>query len=207
MRPKIRRKFYYPNFYPNYSYPRTDRPFFSVSGSGDNTKNEDVVKAIAVLIVDNRNELIKKLDELKIACSCGLHDAAEKDLSDIIIENIGNKKLREWIAEKIANKFEYNNGEGGGSSGWLGAITAAFQTTGVIVSGAQENKAIKGEYKNLIATEAIKYRAEQEKAIQRQKTIETLAIAGVSLAILGLGALFYFSSVKQQKNISPAIAG
>jgi hypothetical protein len=199
-----RRYYYYPYFYPNY-HP-SGKGFLAVSG-GENMK-EETIKAIASIIVDNREELIKELDELKIACSCGLHDATEADLADIIVENIGDEKLRAWIAQRTASKFGKLNAEGGGGSGgggggagagsWLSAITEVFKTVGVLVHGGQQNKAIKGEYKNLITQKALEYKAEQEKAKRAQRTTDTIIIVGASLAFIGFGALLYISSTKQQ---------
>jgi len=194
-----RRSYYYPYFYPNY-HP-SGKGFLPASGGGN--KKEEIISAIASIIVDNREELISKLDEYKIACSCGLSGATEADLSDIIVENIENEKLRKWIAERTASKFgkssaEGGDGGGGGNAGaWLGAITELFKLSGTIAGGAQQNKAIKGEYKNLIASEALKYRAEQERGKRAERTMNTLLIAGTSLALLGLGAWFYISSTKK----------
>jgi hypothetical protein len=190
-----RRGYYYPHFYPYY-HP-SGKGFLAVSG--DDSKSE-AVKAIASIIVDNREELIKELDDLKIACSCGLVGATEADLSDIIVENLGNEKLRKWIAERTASKFAKSSNADGGAdpvSAIANALGQLFKATGTIVGGAQHNKAVKGEYKNLIATEALKYKAEQEKAKRTERTTNTLLIAGASLAFLGLGAVFYFGSTKQ----------
>jgi hypothetical protein len=189
-----RRGYYYPHFYPNYQ--PFGKGFLAVSG--DNAK-EEAIKAIASIIVDNREELIKELDDLKIACSCGLVGATEADLSDIVVENLGNEKLRKWIAERTASKFAKSSVDGGADpvSAIANALGQLFKATGTIVGGAQQNKAVKGEYKNLIVSEALKYKAEQEKAKRTERTTNTLLIAGASLAFLGLGAVFYFGSTKQ----------
>lgn len=191
-----RRSYYYPYFYPNYYRQPADKRFYAAEGEGI---REEVVKSIAAIIVDNRKELIEKLDEFKIACSCGLHDATEADLSDIIVENLGNEKLRMWLAMRTAEKFSKSSVEGGVDPVTLAlkALGDIFKATGSIVGGAQQNKAIKGQYKNLITNEALKYKAEQERAKQRERTLNTVLAAGASLALLGIGALIYFSSTKR----------
>ena len=159
----------YPSSYPY--PPKRDFRIFAAEGSGDRedgASKGDAVKAIATVIVDNRAELINKLDELKIACSCGLHEATEKDLSDIIVENIGNGQLRHWIGQK----------------------------TGIMVSGVQQNKDVKEEYKNLVSDTAIKYRAEREKVNRNKRTTNTLLIAGVSIAIVGV--IYYVNKTKNK---------
>lgn len=194
-----RRGYYYPYFYPNYHH--SGKGFLAVSG--DDVKQE-AVKAIASIIVDNRQELIVELDELKIACSCGLTGATEADLADIVVDNLGNEKLRQWIAKRTASKF--NSGASANADGGADPVTAIanalgqlFKATGTIVGGAQHNKAVKGEYKNLITQKALEYKTEQEKAKRTERTTNTLLIAGASLTLLGLGAVFYFRSQRQVK--------
>lgn len=168
----------------------------------DSSNTQEIVKAIAVVIVDNRDELIKKLDELGIACSCSLHDAAEKDLSDIIIENIDNKELRLWLAGKIiSNKSEYKNAGADPITAIANLGTAMYEALGkglVLIRGGQEKRAKKEEYKRDLTLEVIKIKEEREKAMRSEKTRDTLIIVGVSFFILGVSALIYFKSTKVQ---------
>jgi hypothetical protein len=198
------RPYYYPNYpYLGYSYPLYKDPkFFAMTGSPE--KQSDIISGIAKVIVNNREELINKLDELKLACSCGLHEATEKDLSDIVVDNIGNKKLAIWLSEKISGT-PYKNAEGGGDSGgkgggaggWLTAVTEVFKTIGIISKGSQESKGRKDEYKKLITSEAVKYKQEQERSKSRERNMNTLMIAGGAVLLLGVGVMIYLGSTKK----------
>jgi hypothetical protein len=168
--------------------------------------NTKIIKDIAKIIVDNRDELIKKLDELGISCSCSLHDATEKSLSDIIVDNIENKELILWLAEKIAsNESEYKNAGADPITAIANAITAIEENIGKglsLVLAGQKKRTVKEQYKRDLTLEVIKIKEERERAMRNEKTRDTLIIAGVSFFILGVSALIYFKSTKGQPKLA-----
>ena len=186
---------YYPLPYPYSPYTLyRDPKYFAMTGD-----EQKIISGIAKVIVNNRKELIEKLDELEIACSCGLGDATEKDLSDIIVESIENKKLQEWLADKIAQKGKYSNAGADPVSAIASAIGSIFQFGTTAVGAGAANKARKAEYKNAITQAAINYKVEQEKNKRSEKTSNTLMIVGGAILLLGVGALIYFGTMKGQK--------
>lgn len=191
--------------YPYYPYTLfRDSKFFAVNGTAD--KQNEVISGIARIIAENKKELIDKLDKLDLACPCALENASEKDLSEVVIENIGNKDFQKWLSEKIAsyrvgisaNAEGDGGGDGGGGNAgaWLGAVTEVFKTIGIISKGGQQNKAQKAEYKNLIASEAVKYKQAQEKAKRTEQAYNNLMYVGGALIMLGIGAVIYFNVTK-----------
>lgn len=162
--------------------------------------NQDkVISGIAKVIVNNRKELIAKLVELNLACSCVIEEATEKDLSDVVVENIENKDLQKWLAQKIAANAEYKNAGADPVTAIANAIGAIFSTVTTGISASAAKKAQKEAYKNAITQKALDYKIAQEKAKTAERTTNTLMIVGGSLLLIGVGfAIYYGTKPKAQ---------
>lgn len=155
---------------------------------------EKLLLEISKVIVDNRRELVDKLDELELACSCTIFDASEKDLADIVAENMGNEKFSKWISEKIAAKNPSISADGASGGDIAGAAANILKVIGDIIKGGQQNKLEKQKYKAQIAEAAQKYRLEREKSKRVERATNTWMIVGGSLLLIGVGAWIYYSS-------------
>lgn len=153
-----------------------------------NQKVKQALKAIAEVIVKDRKELIEKLDQLGISCSCSLFDATEEDLSDIVVDNLWNKSLVSWLEKKIADKNEYHNIE----PVVIGAIiTGVSAIVGSAVKGSQAKKQRIAEYKKLLTKEAVeaRKREEEKKRIERERNNKI--VIGASFAVIVIGGLIF----------------
>lgn len=158
-----------------------------------------IINEIANIIVNNRAGLIKKLDELGIACSCSLFDVTEKDLSEIVIDNIENKELSKWITKKILLE-DYSNVFVIDDAIIAGAIILVSTIVGASAKSAQAKKQRAFEYKKILTEKAIELRRQQEEQKAKAKQKETTIIMIASLSLLSIGALFYIVSTRKINN-------
>jgi len=198
------RRAYYPHpyGYPNYPYIKypqfKDTKYFAMDAE---EQKSQIISGIAKVIVDNKQELKDKLVQLGLACSCTIDEMKEKDLSDAIIDNISDKELRLWLAKKIAgdDSTEYKNAGADPVTAIASAIGNIFQFGTTAVGAGAANKARKDEYKNQITSTAVNYRAQKEGGKSKEKTTNTLMIAGAALLLLGIGAWIYYGATKVPK--------
>lgn len=167
---------------------------------------EKLLSEIAGIIVNNRRELVDKLDELELACSCTIFDASEKDLADIVIENMGNEKFSKWLSEKIASNNPSLSADGASGGDIAGAAANVLKMIGDLIKGGQQNKLEREKYKAQIAEAASKYKLEREKSKRIERATNTWMIVGGSLLLIGIGAFVYYSNTKAQSVLNKMAA-
>lgn len=138
-------------------------------------EGKNISKAIAVILVDDRQELKKKLVQLGLACSCTIDEMKDKDLADTIVEGIHNKELQLWFAEKIIGKP-------------------------VVMKNSLVNEMLskekKDEYKSVITKASVDYKAEKGISDKSFQSSDVLMLSGITLMLFGAFAISYFGTKK-----------